>query len=244
MSRAKLIRQQIWEKLKPVAKPDSRFHLNFAEVIPDFQGSEQATDRLVARPAYAEAEYVFVTPDNGLADLRRRLLDDGKTLVVSTYGIYRGFVLLEPEKIAVGHRLFASWLDGMEYFGRPITLAEIESRGRFDWMVTGASAVSLNGVRFGKGHGFFDLEWGMFTDVGVADENTPVTAVVHDVQVVEEDLMPSETDILVDSIATPTRFVTVTRGRRPCGIKWDLLDPVQLAATPPLMELRRMRGMS
>ncbi len=242
MSRAKVIREQIWEKLKPVAKPDSRFHLNFAEVIPDFEGSELAIDRLVAQPVYAHTQYAFVTPDNGLTDLRRRMLEDGKTLVVSTYGIYRGFVLLEPERIAPGHRLFAAWLDGMEHFGRPITLAEIASRGRFDLMVTGASAVSLNGVRFGKGHGFFDLEWGMFTAVGVADEDTPVTAVVHDVQVVEEQLVPSETDILVDSIATPTRYVTVSRGHRPSGIKWHLLEPEQLAATPPLQELQRMQG--
>ena len=34
--------------------------------------------------------------------------------------------------------------------------------GKIDLMLTGASAVSKNGVRFGKGHGFFDLEWGMF----------------------------------------------------------------------------------
>ena len=73
MSRAKLIRQQIWEKLRPVAKPDSRFHLNFAEVIPDFEGSDLAIDRLVAQPAYREGRYAFVTPDNGLADLRRRM---------------------------------------------------------------------------------------------------------------------------------------------------------------------------
>jgi hypothetical protein len=50
MSRANIIRQQIWEKLKPVAKPDSRFHLNVAEVIPDFEGSEKVIDRLVAPP--------------------------------------------------------------------------------------------------------------------------------------------------------------------------------------------------
>jgi 5-formyltetrahydrofolate cyclo-ligase len=241
MSRANIIRQQIWEKLKPVAKPDSRFHLNFAEVIPDFEGSEKAIDRLVAQPTYREGRYAFITPDNGLADLRRRMLEDGKTLVVSTYGIFRGFVLLEPAGIAPGHRLFASWLDGLEYFGRPITLAEIATRGRFDFMVTGASAVSMNGVRFGKGHGFFDLEWGMFTDIGVADERTPVSAVVHDVQIVEEDLDPSATDILVDAIATPTRFLTIKRGQRPRGIHWDLLEPGQLATTPPLQELRELR---
>ncbi len=68
----------------------------------------------------------------------------------------------------------------MEQLGRPISLEQILGRGRFDLMVTGASAVSVNGVRFGKGHGYFDLEWGMFTDIGVADERSPVIAVVHD----------------------------------------------------------------
>jgi 5-formyltetrahydrofolate cyclo-ligase len=183
-----------------------------------------------------------VTPDNGLAELRRRLLDDGKTLVVSTYGIHRGFVLLEPSRIAREHTLFASWLDGLEHFGRSISLEEIADRGRFDFIATGASAVSVNGVRFGKGHGFFDLEWGMFTDIAVGDERTPVIAVVHDVQVVQEDLDPSETDILVDAVATPTRYFNVTRAQRPKGIKWHLLEPEQLSGTPPLHELQRMQG--
>ena len=211
MSRATLIRQQIWEKLRPVAKPDSRFHLNFAEYIPDFEGSDRAIDRVVSQPFYVQGRYAFVTPDNGLAELRRRMLNDGKTLVVSTYGIYRGFMLLEPSKIGPAKSLYASSLDGMEDLGTPISLAELKSRGKFDFMVTGASAVSLNGVRFGKGHGFFDLEWGMFTDVGIAHENTSVTAIVHDVQVVEENLEPSTTDILVDHIATPSRFITAAR---------------------------------
>ena len=139
----------------------------------------------------------------------------------------------------------AAWLDGLEHFGRPITLAEVTSRGRFDLLVTGASAVSMEGVRFGKGHGFFDLEWGMFTDVGIVDEATPVVAVVHDLQVVEERLFPSPTDILVDWIATPTRMIEVKRtARRPRGVHWDLLDPSQIAATPPLKELQNMHGLS
>jgi 5-formyltetrahydrofolate cyclo-ligase len=242
MSRAQEIRRQIWERLKPVAKPDSRFHLDFAEFIPDFEGSAQAIDRLVAQPYYAKGRYAFVAPDNGLAELRRRMLEDGKTLVVSTYGIHRGFVLLDPAGIDPGHRLFASWLDGLEYFGRPISLREIAARGRFDFLVTGASAVSVNGVRFGKGHGFFDLEWGMFTEVGVADEATPVAAVVHDVQVVDERLEAGATDILVDAIATPSRYLTIERAGRPHGIRWDLLDPAQRAATPPLQELEALQG--
>ena len=115
--------------------------------------------------------------------------------------------------------------------------------GRFDFMVTGASAVSVDGVRFGKGHGFFDLEWGMFTDLGLADDATPVVAAVHDVQVVEDKLHPSDTDILVDMIATPTRMIEVAqRGKRPRGIKWDLLSRETIESTPPLRELAHIRG--
>jgi 5-formyltetrahydrofolate cyclo-ligase len=245
MGRTTIVRERIWSKLKDVALPDSRFHLNFAEVIPDFQGSEGATDRLVAEPFYATGNYAFITPDNCLVDLRRRMLLAGKTMVVSTYGIYRGFRLLDPSRISPGQELFAAWLDGIEHFGQPIALAEVAARGRFDFMVTGASAVSLDGVRFGKGHGFFDLEWGIFTDMGIAGETTPVAAVVHDVQVVEDKLYPSPTDILVDVIATPTRLIKVKgRATRPRGINWDLLEPEQIANTPPLQELQRMRGVS
>ena len=38
MSKTKIVREKIWARLKDVALPDSRFHLNFAEVIPDFVG--------------------------------------------------------------------------------------------------------------------------------------------------------------------------------------------------------------
>ena len=245
MSNSKLVRERIWSKLKPVAKADTRFHLNFSEVIPDFEGSERATDRIVALPEFKASRFAFITPDNCLVDLRRRMIAAGMPFVMSTYGIFRGFLYVEPGSVPKGAELYAAWLDGMEHFGRPITLEEITSIGRFDFMVTGASAVSIDGVRFGKGHGFFDLEWGMFTDLGLADDQTPVVACVHDVQVVEDKLHPSETDILVDTIATPTRLLAVERrARRPRGVKWDLITPEQLEATPPLRELARQRGIA
>jgi 5-formyltetrahydrofolate cyclo-ligase len=239
-----IVRQRIWSRLHAVALPDSRLHLNFAEVIPDFVGSARATDRVTALPCYAAGDYAFITPDNCLIELRHRMLEAGKTIVVSTYGIYRGFVLLEPGMVPKGQELFAAWLDGLEHFGRPITLAEIAGRGRFDFMVTGASAVSREGIRFGKGHGFFDLEWGMFTDLGIVDEATPVIALVHDVQLVDDQLHPSSTDIIVDYVATPSVLHRVERKTpRPRGVKWQLLAPEQIEATPPLQELQRMHGL-
>jgi 5-formyltetrahydrofolate cyclo-ligase len=245
MTPASIIRQKIWSRLAAVALPDSRFHLTFSEVIPDFQNSAAATDRIMALPFVAGAKYAFITPDNCLVDLRRRLLQAGVTLVVSTYGIFRGFFLLEPDKIPPGQELFAAWLDGLEHFGRPVTLAEVGARGKFDFLVTGASAVSLEGVRFGKGHGFFDLEWGMFTDIGIVDEASSVVAIVHDVQVVEDRLIPSPTDIIVDYIATPSALHKVKRAHaRPRGINWELLDEKTIAGTPPLKELQVIRGLA
>jgi 5-formyltetrahydrofolate cyclo-ligase len=242
---SRIIRQRIWEKLKDVARPDTRFHMNFAEVIPDFAGSDIATDRVMELPRCKASRFAFITPDNCLIDLRRRLLMAGVPFVMSTYGIYRGFLYIESGMVPQGAELYAAWLDGMEHFGRPVSLEDITKMGRFDFMATGASAVSADGVRFGKGHGFFDLEWGMFTDLGLANDDTSVVAVVHDVQVVEDKLHPSETDILVDLIATPTRLINVERrARRPRGIKWGLLSPEQIASTPPLRELARMRGIA
>jgi 5-formyltetrahydrofolate cyclo-ligase len=245
MSKSRSIRQQIWSRLHGVAKPDTRFHLNFSEVIPDFEGSDMATDRVCGMVAYRDTQFAFVTPDNCLVELRRRMIAAGKPFVMSTYGIYRGFLLMEPGMVPEGAELYAAWLDGMEHFARPITLTEVARRGRFDFMVTGASAVSVDGVRFGKDHGFFDLEWGMFTDLGLVGETTPVVAVVHDCQVVEEKLTPSLTDILVDHIATPSRLHHVERrAKRPHGVKWDLLEPKQIEDTPPLQELRRIQGIA
>ena len=243
MTATDVVRKEIRSRLADVALPDSRYHLDFAEFIPDFIGSDRALARVCELPCYRAGRYAFVTPDNCLTELRARMLRDGKSMVVSTYGIYRGFVLLEPGMVPEGQETFAAWLDGLEHFGRAVTLAEVAARGPFDFMVTGASAVSLNGVRFGKGHGFFDLEWGMFTDLGVADERTPVVAVVHDLQIVEDALSPSRTDIIVDWIATPDRLHEAAReDPRPRGVKWELLTAQTIEATPPLKELQALRG--
>lgn len=245
MSHSKIVREKIWSKLRQVAKPDSRFDLRFSEVIPDFQNSEQAIDHITSMPEYHNSQFAFITPDNCLVELRRRMIADKKPFFMSTYGIYRGFILMEPGMVPEGAELYAAWLDGMEHFGRFVTLEDIAKIGSIDFLVTGASAVSLDGVRFGKGHGFFDMEWGMFTDVGLVHYDVPIAAVVHDVQVVEDKLHPSETDIIVDYIATPERLIKTQRqAKRPHGIKWNLVDAETLANTPPLRELQRIKGLA
>lgn len=243
MAQPRVIRQRIWDSLKAVARPDTRFHMSFSEFIPDFEGVEQATDRIAELDAWKAMKLAFVTPDNSMTELRRRLIAEGKAFVMSTYNMQRGFLYMAPGIVPAEAAPFAAWLDGMEHFARRIDLAELTTIGRFDFLATGASAVTSDGIRFGKGHTYFDLEWGMFTDLGLVDEKTPVAAIVHDVQVVDEQLSPSETDIQVDYIATPSRLATVERrSRRPRGIKWDDLARDEILGTPPLKELAHMRG--
>ena len=208
------IRLKVWQKLKNVALPDSRFHLNFEEYIPDFKDSSEACNQIVKSKEYKKSKFLFITPDNCLTTTREQAIKDGKNIIVSTYGIYRGFILIAKNMINKGDEVFASTLDGLEYFGKSISLNEIKNFGKIDLMLTGASAVSKNGVRFGKGHGFFDLEWGMFADLKIVDENTPIIAVVHDVQVVDFDLEPSNTDIIVDWIITNKQKLSTNRKKK------------------------------
>ena len=235
------IRLKVWKDLKNIALPDSRFHLNFNEYIPDFKESINAHNEIIKSEEYINSKLLFITPDNCLTTVREQAIKDGKDIIVSTYGIYRGFILITKKMVSKGSEVFASTLDGLEHFGKNISLKEIKNLGKIDLMLTGASAVSKNGVRFGKGHGFFDLEWGMFADLKIVDEKTPIVAVVHDVQVVNFDLQPSDTDIIVDWIITNKQKLSTNRNKkRPSGIYWDLLEKGMLEATPPLQELKKI----
>ncbi|WP_110631630.1 5-formyltetrahydrofolate cyclo-ligase [Salinicola salarius] len=237
------VRRRVFANLRKVAFPDSRFHFDFGEFIADFQNREDATRRLVAHPFYQQASTIFITPDNCLEELRHRALLDGKTVLMTTYSIKRGFWLLDPAEIPEEMYLYAATLDGMERMGRPISLTEIHERPKTDFMVTGTGAINEAGIRFGKGHGYFDAEWGMLYRIGNIDVNTPSAALVHDCQVLEEELHPEVFDTVSDVIFTPTRTIEVDAPHKPTvGIVWQLLDQQMYDTIPPLQELCRMEA--
>ena len=183
-------RVQIWEKLRKVARPDSRFAWNFAEFITDYEGSDQCAYLLTQTNVYKESKVVFITPDNNLEKLREIAFLDRKTVVMTNYGITRGFFLIEPGMIPAGKEDLASLLDGIDRYWKMQTLDELKvAIGHIDMMVTGASAITPGGLRFGKGHGYFDLEWAMTYTKGLVDESTVVFGVGHDCQVVDVDVV-------------------------------------------------------
>jgi 5-formyltetrahydrofolate cyclo-ligase len=235
------VRERVWSELRKVAVPDSRFHFDFGEFIADFEGGDAAVARLVAHRYYQQSQFVFITPDNCLDRLRLKALQDGKTVLMTTYSIKRGFWLLDPKDIAPELYLYASTLDGMERVAKPVDLEAIRELPPVEYMVTGTGAINLEGVRFGKGHGFFDAEWGILYRLGRITTATPAAAVVHDCQVLEEKLMPDVFDTVADVVFTPTRTIAVSNPHKPtCGILWDRLDPHMFETIPPLQQLKAM----
>jgi 5-formyltetrahydrofolate cyclo-ligase len=234
------IRAKVWSDLRNVAYPDSRFHYDFSGFIADFQGSQDAADRLMELLCYTRSKIIFIAPDNCLEYLREKTLEAGKKILMTTYGIRRGFWLLDPEEIPPDKYLYAATLDGMEKLGRSVLLMEIEAMQLLvDLMVTGTGAINMEGIRFGKGHGFFDLEWGMLYTSKVVRQETTTVAIVHDCQVLDEKLIPEEFDTVCDIVVTPTRVLNVEGVKKPvCGILWERLEPGMINDIPPLQELR------
>ncbi len=239
------LREQVWAALRKVARPDSRFHWNFEEFVPDFEGSEHCAELIRRTDWYRSADLVFAAPDNSLTCIRQYAIEDGKRLVVATYGIARGFSVIEPGTAPAGQEEFAATLDGLERYGKPISLDEIADCGAIDLLITGISLVTEHGVRWGKGHGYFDLEWAMFREIGVVNEATPVIAVGHDCQLVSVELEPSAVDTIVDLIVMPTRQIEVEKiYPKPEGIRWEYISAHLRQQIPPLQELYGRRQLA
>jgi 5-formyltetrahydrofolate cyclo-ligase len=131
----------------------------------------------------------------------------------------------------------------MDHYGRPVDLDEVAELGHIGLLVTGGSAVSPAGLRIGKGHGYFDLEWALLSEVGSTDESTEIVDIVHDSQVVDIELAAAEHDVRVDWILTPTRTIRVEGPARTAGrVRWELIGGTEFELIPPVLDLAARRG--
>jgi 5-formyltetrahydrofolate cyclo-ligase len=173
--------------------------------IPNFKGAEEAALRLRAIEEYSRAEVVLCNPDSPQKPVREIVLRDGKVLVVATPRLSKGFVAVEGPKDPT----YASTIKGFMELGRPVRPGDYE----IDVFVAGSVAVDLEGYRLGKGTGYSDIEFKLWSSAGsITDETLRVTT-VHDLQVVER--VPRDSwDVPVDLILTPTRSVWTAQARR------------------------------
>jgi 5-formyltetrahydrofolate cyclo-ligase len=236
------LRRVVFDRLLQVAKPDARFHFDFASFVPDFEESRRCVELIRKMPEYRGARTLVVTADNNLEGFRELALADGKRLVVSTYGLLRGFVLVRGKRIRSEDRALAATLDGMERFGKQLAYAELRAAGPIDLVVSGAAAVSRSGVHFGKGHGFLETAWGLLSEMGLVGQQTPVIVSAHDCQLIDEPVPCAAFDVTVDVIVTPGEVVRCRQLPKPSGLYWDRVPREFADARPYFAELRQQRA--
>jgi len=190
------IRAEVWRRMEEAGVAAPPFPIEGR--IPNFKGAPLAARRLCSTDDYGDADVVKVNPDSPQRHVRERVLRDGKTLIMPTPRLRKGFLVVKnprnPRK--------ASTIRGAFREGKPVMPEDLPP---IDLVVTGCVAVAPDGARLGKGGGYFDIEWGVLSQVGLVSSDTPVHTTVHDVQVLGRGEIPMEEhDVPVDVIHTPS----------------------------------------
>ncbi|CAM6114137.1 unnamed protein product [Calypogeia fissa] len=237
------IRKRVWDSMEAtnVANEPRPVHHR----IPNFRGAAEAAERLARLPAFEAARCVKVNPDTPQKQVRVLTLAGGKTLLTPQPRLRTGFfsTLEADANIPAGVQLIEACTSaGAAKYGQPVGL---DADLKVDLIVIGSVSVDpTTGARLGKGEGFAELEYGMLRYMGAIDDTTLVVTSVHDIQVVEEGLIPTEKllvhDVPVDVICTPTRTI-FTNGSipKPQGIYWEKLSPEKLGQIRILQILKK-----
>jgi len=208
--------------------------------ISNFVGAEKAAAKLRSMALYEEAKVLKVAPDFSLRAVREMALTDGKEIVMPVPRLRsrQGFLLLNPDVLKGSEYKRVSTIKGAFKSGEsihPSGLPEI------DLVICGAVAVSENGVRIGKGSGYGEFEFAILREFKKVNGNTQGIAIVHDIQIVSEELFPERYDLTVDYIVTPTRIIkTRNRFSKPKGLIWEKISRDRLREIPLLQELKSL----
>jgi len=234
------IRRMIWRLLEE--RGVARFPRPIYGRIPNFDGSYRAALILAGTKPFMSSSLIKINPDSPQKPLRLMALRMGKSVLMPTPRLRRGFILLDPSRIPRRLLEQASTIKGAFRFGTVLdTLDKLLRLPKVDLVVAGSVAVSpRGGERLGKGGGYSELEYAILRELGLVGESTPVATTVHELQLVER--IPFERhDVSVDLIATNRRLIRVGRPRpRPKGIIWDLLGEDRISSIPLLSQLRAM----
>ncbi len=177
---------------KHVARPPFPIHGR----IPNFKGAEDAVKNLTKTEIYRRAKRILVAPDSPLKSLRLRVMLDGKTLIMATPRLKRGYAVVNhPSERPSGT---------IRWIMANATFQSIP--GPLDLVVQGCVAVDKHGWRLGKGGGYGDREISLARRL---NPNVKVAVICHSLQVVER-LPREEWDQKIDVICTEKRcFKTV-----------------------------------
>jgi 5-formyltetrahydrofolate cyclo-ligase len=224
------LREAVWDDL--AASGVARFPFPPQDRIPNFAGADAAADRLAGLDAWQDAAVIKANPDAPQLPVRRRALDQGKTVYMAVPRLSAAacFLKLAPESIHDTDA--AATVSSMAEYGTPVTPDDVAP---LDLIVSGSVVVNEDGARIGKGKGYSDLEYGLLAECGLVDDATPVVTTVHGRQVRDASWPVEAHDVPLEYVITPERTIeTATPHRRPDGIDWAALDDERLAAMPAL----------
>jgi 5-formyltetrahydrofolate cyclo-ligase len=231
------VRNRVWERLVATGVSVGPAF----DRIPNFVGADAAAKRLSELDAWKQARVVKCNPDPPQIPVRLRALYDGKLLFAPVPYLTESFPYLriDPEKLAADCVDFetAATAQGFMAHGEPVRFEDLP---KLDFCVVGCVAVTRRGGRTGKGAGFADLEQGIFRELGLVDDSTPIATTVHSSQVVgEAEVVMESHDSALAYIATELELIqTGTPFRQPAGVAWDKVRPDQFAEIPFLTGLR------
>ncbi|TMH28016.1 MAG: 5-formyltetrahydrofolate cyclo-ligase, partial [Betaproteobacteria bacterium] len=154
-------RKAVWDTLQ--AKRVARFPFPPHGRIPNFAGAREAAERLLAHPVFRRVRVIKVNPDSPQRWVRQLALERGITVITPTPRLKGAFRLLDPARIPRQHYAEAATLKRSGKWGVDISLDELP---KVDLVVMGSVAVTRDGRRLGKGHGYADLEYALLRELG------------------------------------------------------------------------------
>ena len=233
-----IVRHCVWERLVETGVTIGPAF----DRIPNFVGADMAAKRLSELDEWKRARIVKCNPDPPQIPVRLRALYEGKLLFAPVPYLTKGhpYLRIDPDKLAAKGIDFetAAVAQGFMEHGEPVGFEEMP---KLDFCVVGCVAVTRRGGRTGKGAGFADLEQGVFRELGLVSDATPIATTVHSSQLVDESEVVMEGhDSALSFIATELELIaTGTQFPQPKGVAWDKVRPDQFTDIPFLTELRR-----
>src|SRR5260370_37868536 len=155
--------------------------------IPNFVGADLAAKKLSELDEWKRARVIKCNPDPPQIPVRLRALYEGKLLFSPVPCLTRGFPYLriDPEKLAAKDVDFetAATSQGFMEHGEPIGF---EDMPKLDFCVVGCVAVTRSGGGTGKRAGLPDLEQGVFHELRLVGDSTPIHTTPLSSQVVAD----------------------------------------------------------
>jgi 5-formyltetrahydrofolate cyclo-ligase len=224
------LRERVWDDLE--ASGAARFPFPPHGRIPNFDGADEAAERLAGLPEWEAAGAIKANPDAPQLPVRRRALRAGKTVYMAVPRLRDEACFMELDPAASDDPDSAATVSSADEYARRVGPDDLPT---IDLIVSGSVAVAETGARVGKGEGYSDLEYALLREAGLVDDETPVATTAHERQVVDADVGVEPHDVPMDLIVTPERTIrTDGASTKPTGIAWEVLDEERIEEIPVL----------